>query len=137
MSQENLDRARRVYAAFNGRDLDAFLELTHDEVEVESRLVAIEGAYHGRDGMRRWWTDFLDVMPDYTVEVEAIRDLGDVTLTQLRGRGHGAGSSIPLVETLWQPVMWRDGKCLWWRNFTSEAEALEGVRARRGERSPR
>jgi ketosteroid isomerase-like protein len=123
--------ALRIYDAFNRRDLDAVLALTHEDVEVESRLVVMEGGYHGPEGVRRWWNDFLGVLPDYTVQVEGIRDLGDVTVAQLSGRGHGAGSQTPVVETFWQPVRWRDGKCVWWRNFMTEAEALEAAGLRK------
>ena len=56
MSEENVQLAYRVADAFNRRDWDAFLALMDDEIEVESRLVAMEGGYHGHEGLRRWWT---------------------------------------------------------------------------------
>ena len=43
MSKENVELAYRAYDAFNRRDWDAFLALVDDQVEVESRLVAMEG----------------------------------------------------------------------------------------------
>ena len=55
MSQENVNRALDLLDAFNRRDLDAFTALTHDQIEVESRLVAMEGGYHGHEGLRTWW----------------------------------------------------------------------------------
>ena len=127
MSQENIDLAYRALDALNRRDWDAFLALVDEEVEIESRLVAIEGGYHGHEGLRRWWNDFLGAFPDYTAEIQEIRDLGDVTLAHMRGWGHSAGSAMPLVDPFWQPVRWRDGKCVWWRNCSTEAEALEAV----------
>ncbi len=127
MSQENVERARRAYEAFNRRDWDGFLALMDEEVEVESRLVAMEGGYHGHEGVRRWWDDFLGAFPDYTCEIEELRDLGDVTLCHSRGWGHSAGSDAPLVDPFWQPIRWVNGKCVWWRNCTTEAEALEAA----------
>lgn len=127
MSRENLELAHRAFDAFNRRDWDACLALVHDEVEIESRLVAMEGRYHGHEGLRRWWNDFLGAFPDYTVEVEEIRDLGDVTLAHIRGWGHSAGSDTPIVDPFWQPARWRDGKCIWWRNCSTEAEALQAI----------
>ena len=127
MSRENVELAHRAFDAFNRRDWDACFALVHDEVEIESRLVAMEGGYHGYEGLRRWWNDFLGAFPDYTVEVEEIRDLGDVTLAHIRGWGHSAGSDTPIVDPFWQPARWRDGKCIWWRNCSTEAEALEAV----------
>ena len=124
MSQENVELARRAYDAFNRRDWDAFLGLVDENVEVESRLVVMEGGYHGHDGLRRWWDDFLGAFPDYTVEIEQLRDLGEVTLLHSRGWGHSAGSDTPLVDPFWQPIRWANGKCVWWRNCSTEAEAL-------------
>jgi len=47
MSQENVELTRVMADAFNRRDWDAFRALSDDEIEVESRLVAMEGAYRG------------------------------------------------------------------------------------------
>jgi ketosteroid isomerase-like protein len=127
MSQENVNRALELLDAFNRRDLDAFTALTHDQIEVESRLVAMEGGYHGHEGLRRWWEDFLGAFPDYSLEVEELRDLGDVTIGHMRGWGHGADSTTPLVDPFWIPMRWRDGKIIWWRNCATEADALEAV----------
>ena len=113
--------------AFNRRDRDAFLALVDHEVEIESRLVAVEGGYHGHEGLRRWWDNFLGTFPDYTLDIEELRDLGDVTLGDIRGWGHGADSATPLVDPSWHPVKWRNGKVVWWRNCATEAEALEAV----------
>ena len=86
MSQENVElvfRRRRLQPA----RLGAFPALMHPDCEVESRLVVMEGGYHGHDGVRRWWNDFLGTFPDYTIEIEEVRDLGDVTLVHSRGWG--------------------------------------------------
>jgi hypothetical protein len=127
MSRENVELAYRAYEAFNRRDWDAFVALMDAEVEAESRLVVLEGGYHGHEGLRRWWNDFLAFSPDYTIEIEELRDLGDVTLTRFRARGHAGAGGIPLVDPVWQPIRWRNGKCIWWRVCATEAEALEAV----------
>jgi ketosteroid isomerase-like protein len=98
MSEENVELVRRAFEAFNRRDLATMLALADEEIVVESRLAAMEGGYHGHQGVRRWWEDALDVLPDYEVEVDEVRDFGDVTLARLRARGHGAGSAAPLEE---------------------------------------
>ena len=127
MSQENVELYRRLAEAFNRRDLDAALALMDDDVEVASRIVAIEGGLRGHDGVLRWWQNWLDTWPDYKVEVLEVRDIGDVTLAALRNLGHGAGSQVPFEDTIWQLCRWRAGKCVAWRIFTNEAEALEAV----------
>lgn len=127
MSRENVDLVLRLYEVFNGRDLDAMLALMHDEVVIEPRLGALEGDHRGLEGVRRWWTDLLDLLPDYTAEIASVQDLGEVTLGQIRGRAHGAASTAPIVETWWQSIRWRDGRCIWWRNFSTHADALETI----------
>ena len=66
MSQENVALTRRAFDALNRHDWDGFLALMHQEVEAESRQVAIEGGYHAHQGLRRWWTDLFEAFPDYT-----------------------------------------------------------------------
>jgi hypothetical protein len=127
MSQENIGLARALLDAFNRRDSDAFQALMDDEVEIQSRLDAMEGGYHGHEGVRRWWEHFLGAFPDYTIEVEELRDLGDVTLGHIRGWAHGAASAAPIMDTFWQPLRWQDGKCVWWANYSTAEEALEAV----------
>ncbi len=131
MSQQNVDLTRQAYDALNRRDFDAFLALMDARVEARPRVVAIEGGYHGQDGIRRWWGELVDFLPDIVVETIAIRDLGDVTLAAVRMRGHGAGSSTPLDEVFWSAAEWRDRKCVWWANYGTEAQALAAVGLRK------
>ena len=127
MSQENVELMYRGVDAFNRRDFDTFLALADDDVEAVPQAASMEGSYHGHEGLRRWVETWLDAFPDWNIEVVEVRDLGDVTVTTTRLRAHGAGSDIPLDQTLWQVVRWRRGKCIWWRTFTTLAEALEAV----------
>jgi ketosteroid isomerase-like protein len=127
MSQENVELAQRAFDAVNRRDMGAFLALMDADVEAVPRLVAMEGRYHGHDGIRHWWQNLLDAFPDYTLETVEARELGNLTLTTLRGRGHGADSDTPFVDTVWVVVHWRDKKAVRWRVCTSEGEALEAV----------
>jgi hypothetical protein len=125
MSRENVELYYRAIDAYNRRDLDAFLALMDDDVDAVSRLAAIEGGYHGHTGIRRWWRNLFDVLPDTVIEVSEVRDLGDLILGALRLRGHGADSDTPFEERVWQLGEWRAGKCVWWQVFPTEAEALE------------
>jgi len=127
MSQENVELALRAYDAFNRRDWDAFVGLMDDEVEIVTRIAPIEGGRRGHAGMRGWWDNMLAAFPDYDTEVVDMRDLDDVTLASLRAVGHGAGSDVPFEDLLWHGCRWRHGKCVWWRAFETEAEALEAV----------
>jgi hypothetical protein len=77
--------------------------------------------------MRRWWDDLFEMFPDYAVEIQELRDLGDVVLTRIRDRGHGAASDIPLGDVRWHLSGRRDGRCVWWKVCSTETEALEAA----------
>lgn len=132
MSHETIDQIRRSYDTFNRRDWDAFVRLMDPDVVVESRLVQMEGGYRGVDGLRRWWDQIVETMPDYKVEIQELREVGDIVLVHGRGLGHGASSGTPVVDPFWQAIEMRDRRCTWWRNCSTEAEALEAIAERSG-----
>ena len=127
MSQENVDLASRSIDAINRRDLAAYLALADDGVEAISRLAPIEGGYHGHDGIRRWWETLFDTWPDFTVRIVELQAVEDLTLGKVHLRGRGAASDIPSEWTVWSVARWQRGKCVWWGNFRTRAEALEAA----------
>jgi ketosteroid isomerase-like protein len=130
VSKENLELTRRAYDVFNRRDWAGFAEMMHPDLAVESRLVAMEGAYRGEAGLRRWRDAIMSFLPDYTVEIEEVLETGDILLLRSLGTGHGATSGTPVHDPFWHAIEWRDGKCTWWRNCSTEAEAREAIAAR-------
>jgi ketosteroid isomerase-like protein len=133
MSQENVELLNRAYDALNRRDIDAMLALSDPDLEFTPLLLELEGGgpYRGHDGVRRWWEDLLGVFPDYSIEMDEVRDLGNVTVARVRGRGHGVESDVFTEQTFWQVTEWRHMKAVWWHNFLSEAEALEAAGLRK------
>jgi ketosteroid isomerase-like protein len=128
MSKENVDLVYRAYDAINRRDIDAHLAVMDDDVEGVPRAGLMEGTFRGHDGIRRWWENLLGVFPDFAIEVVEVRDLGgDLTIAALHVRGRGAGSDIPSDDTVWSVARMRRGKCVWWANFDTQAEALAAV----------
>jgi ketosteroid isomerase-like protein len=131
MSRENVELVMRAYDAFNRRDLDGFRSLMSGDVETGSRLVEVEGTFHGHDGVRRWWSTLFENFPDMQIEVIEVRDLGETALGRYRIRGHGAGSDTPVEDEQWQVVRFRNAEIAAWQSFLSEADALEAARHRR------
>ena len=132
MASANLDLAERAFDAFDRRDWDAFVALMDDDIEVESRLVAVEGGYRGHAGLRRWWDDFLGMFPDYAIEALEKRAIGDAIVIRFQARGHGAASDVPLVDPGWHASEWRAGRCVWFRVCATVEEALEAIAGRGG-----
>lgn len=130
MPEGNAELYHRIIDALNRRDLDAFLALSDPEVEIRPRSAALEGGdpYRGHGGVRSWWTNLLSVFPDFTCEIDDVRELGDATVARVRLRGHGLESAAPMEQPTWAAVIWRDGKASWWGTFESEPEALQAAR---------
>jgi ketosteroid isomerase-like protein len=129
MSEENVELTYRALDAFNRRDLAGYLALIDPDVDFTPYEVAVQGGspYRGHEGVRSWWEDTFDVLPDVRSEVEEVRDLGDITLVCGRLRGQGVGSGVSFERALYIAAEWRDEKLVWWRTFESEAEALEAA----------
>lgn len=127
MSQENVELAHDAFDAYNRHDLGAFLALMHDDVEADPRMAAVEGVYQGHEGIRRWWESSHDAFPDFRTEVFDVRDLGDLTLAELRNRGRGAAGGTPVEQESWHVAEWRDRKIVWWGAYGTEAEACEAA----------
>jgi len=127
MSRENVELSYRAGDAFNRRDLEAYLALHDDDVQTFPLAGDMEGGHRGHDGLRRWWADLLDAFPDIAIEVVEVRDHGDMTVGAVIMRAHGAGGDAPVDMRVWRVARWQRGKCLWWRSFRNESEALEAA----------
>jgi ketosteroid isomerase-like protein len=141
VSSENVEQQHRAADAFSRGDLDAFLAICHPDIELVSRHLELEGSGHlrGYSAVRRWWGSLRSIYPDFSSEIEEVRDLGHVTIARHHFRAQGTLSEAPIEQTQWFVTQWRDGLAIWWRVLTNEADALEvaQVRARDAERAHR
>jgi hypothetical protein len=64
------------------------------------------------------------------IEIDGVRGLGDVTVADVRLRGHGGESDARVEQEQWHVARWRHEKIIWWHVFLSEAEALEAAEQR-------
>jgi ketosteroid isomerase-like protein len=125
-SVEQRALAEAAFGALNSGDLEAFLALTDEDVEFTSMVAEAEGTiFRGHAGVRAWWNTVRAAFEDVRWEVFDVRGSGD------RGVAHfrmvGTLGSVPVEQTMWQAVVLRDGKAIWWAFFRSEREALEAV----------
>jgi ketosteroid isomerase-like protein len=129
MSEESVELVYLANDAVNRRDLDALLALADPNVEYSPLIRALEGgrALRGHAGVRSWWKNMLGIAPDFSTQVEDVRDLGDLTVARVRLRGHGIASGASIDRQAWQVAEWRQAKCVRWLTFDSEATALEAA----------
>jgi ketosteroid isomerase-like protein len=92
MSQENVETVGRAIAAINARDIDTYLTLCTENVELLMPMVGAE--YLGADGVRRFLTDIEDAGPDFRIEVERVQAIGDskaIAFVRISSTGRASG----------------------------------------------
>jgi hypothetical protein len=58
MSNDDVELLRRAIAAYNVRDIEAFIACCDPSIEFHSAFAAVGGAvYHGHGGLRGWHRD--------------------------------------------------------------------------------
>jgi ketosteroid isomerase-like protein len=126
---ENAERrglAEACFEALNSGDLEAFLALTAEDVEFTSMVAEAEGTiFRGHDGVRAWWEQVRGAFEDVRWELLDIRGSGDRGVVHFRMTGTLGG--VPVEQTMWQAVVLRDAKLIWWAFFRSDRDALEAA----------
>ena len=129
VSEGSVELHRRLYEAFNARDVDALVSLSDPSIEIQSVFGAVSGAvYHGHDGVRSWQADLEEAWGDEIhVEVEAYFDVGDNALAfdVLHGRGRQSGADVALSGAA--VTRWRAGRCVYFRAYADREEALRDL----------
>jgi hypothetical protein len=130
MSHQNVDLLRRVVAAYNARDIEAFVAYCDPRIEFHSAFAAVGGeVYHGHDGLRKWHRDVEDVWGDAVrVEPETYFDLGEQTLIfyVLHGRGKHSGVEVAMpVAAL--VARWVDDLIVYLKAYAHREEALRDL----------
>ena len=105
MSQENVERARAFFAAYNARDVEGVIALLHPDATVTTL------SQHGGLPARRWeadqirryfeeleqvWVEVRAEIEDYRVQGEYVVALGRICAT---GRSSGLALDSPLATT--------------------------------------
>jgi ketosteroid isomerase-like protein len=130
MSQENVEVVRRAIGALNAGDSDDYLACCTDDVEIRHVPLAPSGPYEGGEGIRRYFADIQDAMPDFRIDIERVEALGaDRTITFLLISASGRASGVPLARGLPSATVhdFTEGKISRVRIFLDRQEALEAV----------
>jgi ketosteroid isomerase-like protein len=128
-SAEQRALAEAGYGALNSGDFEAFLALTAEDVEFTSMVAEAEGTvFRGHAGVRAWWDTVRGAFEDVHWEVLDVRGSGDRAVMHFRMSG--TLGSVPVEQTMWQAVLLRDGKLIWWAFFRNERDAVEAVALR-------
>jgi len=128
MSQENVEILERLIDALGRGDVDEVLSLVTEDVVWIAARSAVEGAFHGHDGMRRFCSDNAESFDVFRLGTsEELRDLGDRVLAvgtlHIRGRGGGVETDFPVAGI----ATFDGGKLSRWEDFRYRELALEAV----------
>jgi ketosteroid isomerase-like protein len=133
MSQENVEIVREANAAFNRGDLDALLDYCTDDVDFRAAEGALDdhGPIQGKDALRAFMQDWLDMFDDFRTEPVELIDAGeDKVIAVVRISGRAKLSGVETDMTYAELSTLRDGKVARSRQFFTRAEALEAARLR-------
>jgi ketosteroid isomerase-like protein len=128
MSQENVELARRLVAAYAERDVEAWVECAAADVEMLlPRNVLEGGSYKGHDGIRRAWADAFETWEALRFDLHDIRTIEDRMVLLGRATNVGKGEA-PTVEyeSAWL-IEIRGCKIVYFRPYQSHREALEAA----------
>ena len=129
MSQENVETARGLFAAFEEGDFEKVAPFLHPDLETRPALVgALEGTtYRGVDGMRQFWADIDATWAEFRIEPTEFRQVQGGVLVLGRVYARGRESGIPLeANAAWLAGV-RDGRLVTFQSFNGQAEALEAA----------
>ena len=110
-----LDEAyRRAIEAFNRRDLEGWLALMDEDVDIESLFTLLaDNFFRGHAMVQQWWADLGQAWEYLEVEVNEVSQVGpDRTLALIHLNGKGRESGLEVREPHAHQVDWRDGKWL-------------------------
>ena len=120
-----------VYGAYDAlwrRDLDAFLDLIHPEVEFISLFAEVDnpGRFRGHAGVREWWAIMEESLGGLRFEVRSTEEI-----TPLRGYvcvwAVGEARGVEVGQWMWQSYRIDGELIVWWQAFRTEQEAREAA----------
>jgi ketosteroid isomerase-like protein len=128
MSLENVETVKQAVAAVNERDINRYLPLCTEDIELLTPLGAIGGTYKGAEDIRRFFGDLEDTSPDFRLDLEHVEAVDeDVVLAFLRMSASGRASGIPTGAPTANLYDFLDGKIRRVRIFLDRGEALKAA----------
>jgi ketosteroid isomerase-like protein len=127
VARENVEIVRRWWASVEAGDLP--FNLTDENVRIDNiEQPVVQGAFHGHDGLRRWWQDFTEALADIHHEVLDSTALdAERVLAEIRSQGHFRETGLP-IDLRWASIFsLRNGKVVHAAGYLSAREALKAV----------
>jgi ketosteroid isomerase-like protein len=133
MSPENVELARRAYAALNdafktGDVLPAIQEFCDPEIVLKPSGIPPESSeMYGHEGMLRFVTLQTEVFEEFSVEPQEVIDAGDRVVVPIHFGGRARYTGLEVAFEVVHVCTARDGKWTRVDIYVSKTEALEAV----------
>jgi ketosteroid isomerase-like protein len=124
MSQENVEKVRAGFAAYNRGDLDTLMEMYDPEVEF---VTLLQGNRHGKDALRLLFEENRNTMPGYRLDPEELIDAGDKVIALVRLGGVGRVSHIAMDDRIALLFTIKGGLAVRQQTFRNKDDALEAA----------
>ncbi|MEK6272568.1 MAG: nuclear transport factor 2 family protein [Actinomycetota bacterium] len=128
MSQENVDRVERAFAAFSSGDLETAFEFIDPSFEVNDRVVPeASPSERGPDALIANAGQVREAFGDIAWEPREIVDRGDRILVRVHISARGLHTSLPIDDDVGHVYTMREGKAVHLDIFRTWGEALEAA----------
>jgi ketosteroid isomerase-like protein len=120
---------RRLYEALNADDLEAGIELTAPDIELETRFTSLAGRpYRGHEGVAQWAADVNESWEDMKQTPERFVALDSQrTIVVARVQARGRGSGVHVDQTLASIITVDAGKVTRVEGYPTLEEALRAA----------
>ena len=132
MDKQRLDLIDRFYEAFSRRDVDAVLELCHEDIEIykDPDVVEMVSALipRGSERVAQYLRGCLDSWDMYQPRVSALREEGEhevIALVDVQARGRG--SQFDIEEEIADVLTFRGDRLARLRLHVTREEALRAT----------
>jgi ketosteroid isomerase-like protein len=128
MSEQNLEVVRRSLDAWNRRDLDRALGEMHPDCVADwsASRGPQSGTYRGRERVRRFYEEWLELFDEVDVQPEELIDAGEHVVVPNRGFARGRGG-ITVAASSTQVFTFREGKIVRLRLYQDKEAAFKAI----------
>jgi ketosteroid isomerase-like protein len=129
MSQENVEKVRDAYDAWNNNDFEAAFAFADPQLEwvMSGAFPGLRPVYRGTDEIREWWDQLREPFEDFWIWPNRLLEQGDQVVAIVRFEGKGAGSGAPVEMLMGHVFTFRDGLAVKFQAFATPEEALEAA----------
>ena len=133
MSQENVETVRGLLEGFQRREHERAFDFYDPDIVWEEHggpgLIDRGDAYHGHEGVRTYWREWLSAWRDLQFEIQDVRDAGDEVVALIHNQrqwGRHTGIEVE-IEPYAIVFTFREDKVVRWRRYNDQASALEAA----------